>query len=71
MAAKNVTSRKAGKIEYTLVRGGVKNFNLRVAPDGRVRLEFDAPQRAITPGQTAALYDGDAVLGGGIIASAE
>ena len=42
MAAKNVTSRKAGNIEYTLVRGGVKNFNLRVAPDGRVRLSVPA-----------------------------
>ena len=42
MAAKNVTSRKAGNIEYTLVRGGVKNFNLRIAPDGRVRLSVPA-----------------------------
>ena len=42
MAAKTVTCRKAGNIEYTLVRGGVKNFNLRVAPDGRVRLSVPA-----------------------------
>ena len=35
--------------------------------DGRVRVTFDAPQRAITTGQTVALYDGDTVLGGGII----
>lgn len=33
-----------------------------------VRLEFDEPQRAITPGQAAVLYDGDVVLGGGPIA---
>ena len=32
-----------------------------------VRITFDQPQRAITPGQTAALYDGDTVVGGGVI----
>ena len=36
-------------------------------PDGRVRLTFDEPQRAITAGQAAVLYDGDEVLGGGAI----
>ena len=36
-------------------------------PDGRVRLTFDEPQRAITAGQAAVLYDGDEVLGGGPI----
>jgi tRNA-specific 2-thiouridylase len=34
---------------------------------GRVRVEFDAPQPAITPGQAVVLYDGDEVLGGGWI----
>lgn len=37
--------------------------------DGRIQLIFDEPKRAITPGQSVVLYDGDDVLGGGIIES--
>lgn len=32
-----------------------------------VRLTFDSPQRAITPGQTAVFYDGETVVGGAVI----
>ena len=35
--------------------------------DGRIRVEFDVPQRAITAGQAVVLYDGEQVLGGGTI----
>jgi len=35
---------------------------------GRVRIVFDQPQRAVTPGQAAVFYDGDVVVGGGTIA---
>jgi len=35
--------------------------------DGTVRIVFREPQRAITPGQTVALYDADIVIGGGCI----
>ncbi|MFE1745774.1 tRNA 2-thiouridine(34) synthase MnmA [Coleofasciculus sp. H7-2] len=35
--------------------------------DSRIKLVFDEPQFGITPGQAAVLYDGDIVLGGGII----
>jgi tRNA-specific 2-thiouridylase len=33
----------------------------------RVEIHFEEPQRAVTPGQAAVLYDGDLVLGGGWI----
>jgi tRNA-specific 2-thiouridylase len=36
-------------------------------PDHRVRVKFDEPQRAITPGQATVFYDGDEVIGGGWI----
>lgn len=35
--------------------------------EGRLKLVFDEPQFGITPGQAAVLYDGEKVLGGGII----
>ena len=36
-------------------------------PQSRARIVFDSPQRAITPGQAAVVYDGDLVLAGGWI----
>jgi tRNA-uridine 2-sulfurtransferase len=38
--------------------------------DDRVRVEFRSPQRAVAPGQSAVLYVGDEVLGGGRIVQA-
>ncbi len=38
---------------------------------GSIRLAFDQPQRAITPGQTVALYDGETVVGGAVITKGE
>lgn len=40
---------------------------LALLDDGRVRVEYDMPQWAPAPGQSAVFYDGDAVMGGGII----
>jgi tRNA-uridine 2-sulfurtransferase len=51
------------KSEPALARVRVHEESLEVA--------FALPLRAITPGQAAVLYDGDRVIGGGTIASAE
>ena len=51
------------------VRYAAKPDRARLTPTGEntARLEFETPQRAVTPGQVAALYQGDYVLGSGII----
>jgi len=35
--------------------------------ENTIRVEFDNPKKSITPGQSAVFYDGDDVIGGGII----
>jgi tRNA-uridine 2-sulfurtransferase len=52
------------KIRYT-----AREADALVVPlaDGQVKVEFDAPQRDITAGQAAVFYQGDVLLGGGII----
>ena len=39
--------------------------------DGRLRIDFDEPQRAPAKGQAAVFYDGDVVVGGGTICGAQ
>ena len=59
------------------IRAQVKIRNKHAAADAtvwpigdnaaRIEVRFDEPQRAVTPGQAAVLYNGDLVLGGGWI----
>lgn len=58
----------SGRVTVRVRHGGADiPASLRRLPDGRVRVEFDTPQRAAAPGQAAVFYEGDLVLGGGII----
>ncbi len=40
---------------------------IRMVSDDVAEVVFDRPQRAVTPGQAVVFYDGDTVMGGGII----
>jgi tRNA-uridine 2-sulfurtransferase len=53
------------------VRSTMKDEPAWLTPgeDGTVEVEFDEPQWAPAPGQSAVFYDGDFVLGGGVIQS--
>lgn len=51
------------------IRYSAKEAEAVIAPlsNGEVRVSFNEPQRAITPGQSVVFYDGDIVVGGGVI----
>lgn len=51
------------------IRYSAKEDNAIIIPveNGKVRVEFEVPQRAITPGQSVVFYEDDIVVGGGII----
>ena len=53
------------KIRYTAREAGALVMPLESGKQAQVR--FDAPQRDVTAGQAAVFYDGDVLVGGGII----
>lgn len=56
------------KIRY---RQDDQDCRVQTAADGSLLVRFDTPQRAITPGQYVAFYDGDIMLGGARIQQAD
>ncbi len=44
-----------------------QDCRVTVNESGGTRVEFDQPQRAVTPGQSVVFYDGEVCLGGGVI----
>jgi tRNA-specific 2-thiouridylase len=57
--------RCSAKIRY---RQTSQSCTLHPPQEGTIRVVFDEPQRAITPGQSVVFYDGEVCLGGGNIA---
>ena len=56
--------RVSAKIRYSH-KGA--SCTIRKIGEDRVECVFDEPQRAVTKGQAAVVYDGDTVIGGGTI----
>jgi len=61
-------SRLTAKVRY---RQPDQSVTLVSVDRDNLRLEFDRAQRAVTPGQSVVLYDGDVCLGGGIIETSD
>lgn len=55
------------KVRYNMEEAAAR---VEALDDGMVRVSFEEPQRAITPGQAVVFYDVDSVLGGATIESA-
>jgi tRNA-specific 2-thiouridylase len=71
-AAPEPGARFGAKTRYRQADAACAFGSLAPGDEGeRFMLSFDEPQWAVTPGQSAVLYDGDICLGGGIIESAQ
>ena len=50
-------------------RAKAEPAKLEAMDNGKVRLQFERPQRAIVPGQICGFYDAGRLLGGGVFES--
>ena len=48
-------------------RQGEQPVSVTLLQDGKVKVDFDTKQRAVTPGQFVVFYDEEKCLGGGVI----
>lgn len=53
-----------GKVRYSSRTSPCKLYHYK---ENQLKIVFDEPQRAVTPGQAVVLYDGDMLIGGGVI----
>jgi tRNA-specific 2-thiouridylase len=60
--------RCTAKVRY---RQPDQGCEVRVLANGRCEVEFDEPQRAVTPGQYVVFYRGEECLGGGVIEASQ
>lgn len=74
LEADNVNLIAVDKITDGMRVNARARYNMKEEParvfdgdNGKIIVEFEKPQRAITPGQSVVLYDGDTVVGGGRI----
>ena len=72
----NWISRKPDVNEFsctakTRYRQPDQKCSVQILEKGRIKVIFDKPQRAVTPGQWVVLYDGENCLGGGEIINSE
>jgi tRNA-uridine 2-sulfurtransferase len=54
---------------HAKIRSTMKEMPATISPagDNKVLVQFDEPQWAPAPGQSAVFYDNDVVIGGGVI----
>ncbi|WP_024890326.1 tRNA 2-thiouridine(34) synthase MnmA [Luteimonas huabeiensis] len=55
-------------LAQTRYRQAAEPCSVRIGDDGALEVRFARPQRAVTPGQSLVLYDGEVCLGGAVIA---